>query len=141
MPPSPHKRHPHSPHRRAPGRQVDISGLHIDYGTLLTQRKVSLKGPPPRGTTSITLTAADLGAFTQHPLFLRAAATAVEVRAWAPGRGFVGGRGEPWQGAASPAVPWLRRDAGCQAAGSGRALPGAHASPAPPICSGQGLFL
>jgi hypothetical protein len=60
---------------------VDVRGLHVDYGRLILERKVSLKGPPPRGHTTITLNARDLGAFTQHPLFLRAAAGAVQVRA------------------------------------------------------------
>lgn len=69
--------HPHNAHITT---QVEIAGLHVDYSTLIFQQKVALKGPAPRGSTSITLTAQDLGAFTQHPLFLRAAATAVQVR-------------------------------------------------------------
>ncbi|KIZ06995.1 hypothetical protein MNEG_0958 [Monoraphidium neglectum] len=63
--------------------EVDISGLHVDYGVLVMQRKVAIKGSPPKGHTTITLNARDLGAFTQHPLFLRAAATAVQGHAFA----------------------------------------------------------
>ena len=60
--------------------EVAIRGLSVDYGVLVLRRKVALKGPPPKGYTTITLNARDLGAFTQHPLFKRAAAAAVKVR-------------------------------------------------------------
>lgn len=61
---------------------VDIGALQVDYGALVTQRKVALSGARPKGTTTITLTAADLGAFMTHPLFKAAAAKAVDGRAF-----------------------------------------------------------
>jgi hypothetical protein len=61
---------------------VDIGALQVDYGALVTQRKVALSGARPKGTTTITLTAADLGAFMTHPLFAAAAAAAVDGRAF-----------------------------------------------------------
>ncbi|KAI8475697.1 MAG: hypothetical protein J3K34DRAFT_517131 [Monoraphidium minutum] len=64
--------------------EVNIRGLHVDYGALVMQRKVALKGAPPKGHTTITLNARDLAAFTQHPLFQRAAAAAGHAFAWDP---------------------------------------------------------
>jgi hypothetical protein len=58
---------------------VDIDEVAIDYSTLLLERRVSLRNVP-LGRVAITLTPRDLGNFMSHPLFVAAAASAVQVR-------------------------------------------------------------
>lgn len=61
--------------------QVDIGFMQVDYGTLLTQRRVAMKNIPT-GAVRIHLSSTDMGNFLAHPMFQQAAATAVQVWAW-----------------------------------------------------------
>lgn len=61
--------------------QVDIGTMQVDYGRLLTERKVSMKNIPA-GSVRIHLSGKDMGNFLAHPMFQRAAETAVQVHMW-----------------------------------------------------------
>eukprot|EP00878_Enallax_costatus_P037216 GHUV01042022.1.p1 GENE.GHUV01042022.1~~GHUV01042022.1.p1 ORF type:complete len:236 (+),score=22.71 GHUV01042022.1:38-745(+) len=57
--------------------EVEIGTMQVDYGRLLTERKVSMKNIPA-GSVRIHLSSKDMGNFLAHPMFQRAAETAVQ---------------------------------------------------------------
>lgn len=58
--------------------QVSLGESQLDVEAIVTRQRILLKSIP-RGTAKIVFTARDFGHFLAHPLFKRAATTAVKV--------------------------------------------------------------
>ena len=61
--------------------EVEVGEVRVDLADLVWRRRLRLQNTPV-GRTSFLLTPGDLGRFTQHPVFLKAAARCVEGAAF-----------------------------------------------------------
>jgi hypothetical protein len=61
--------------------EVEVGEVRVDLADLVWRRRLQLRNTPV-GRTSFLLTPSDLGRFTQHPVFLKAAARCVEGAAF-----------------------------------------------------------
>jgi hypothetical protein len=109
--------------------EVEVGEVRVDLADLVWRRRLQLRNTPV-GRTSFLLTPGDLGRFTQHPVFLKAAARCVDGAAF---------EFEP--GSVRIVPPVVAVEGGGGGGGNGAGGPAASASAAASSSSQQGRVM